>query len=899
MKNITILLFTILTTVSLLGQVIKDDCPVMEISLKLESTINPEIEGGGFWYGSIEEPALIKSIIIDYESRREEILKEVFLFISDHPIEEGGIEEILENENITSVYLREGLRPGAQISLDVEGNFFRIQQVGESHDLINMEWIAARYHIPGTGKEDCHNGTDDDCDGLVDCADSDCAPKILDVRLYSPSCPICPDGSIRIYANGFDRMYSIDGGATWQSQFVFNNLLEGDYEIMVKNSVSNCVVSYANNKVSLVAPIGQSLSNCANGGFESGDFTNWTGGTATWTNLPFNNTTLVTPVTSSTTAARHSILATPFVDPNININITSPGNSSYIAKLGNDLVSNHKSTAELERFTYSFIVNQSNADFRFFFLPVFENPLNHWHYEQPFIQYRLYTVAPSGTQTNIVVDNIKSDRADPFFDSQGDIVYSAWNCVNVDLNAYLNQAVFVEFINGDCSLGGHWGYTYIDGLCLSEENSISIGDIDVGNLECTNTGFVVDGSGSYNENQYTWTVCKLDNVGNTEICLTQSGYLDVGSINLESFFSNQGVPFECDKTYRITLETYNSCFPGVPVTKDVYVACGRDIEYESMLVCSSNNSFQLQGVNNCTNCTYDWFAESPIVLSDYHTAFPTVLNGAILSPKDVWVEATDPSTGCVYRDTVTVMKIGDITIDLKQTQNQCFTTLTAEIITSSYSSDLFDFNWVQLSNNQIIPGGSIQLAGSGNGINIYETSVDMLGDLDSYEFQLNIDDDWLEDRGLEVDYFSHTEIVTIGDLPYRGPIPLMYFPNTVTPNGDGINDEWVVNPPITGYNVNWYKLTIFNRWGGKVFEKEESINSNQNSSGFPIGSIKWDGTWNGKPLNPDVYIYLLNFENCDNPRAGPPSFPLSNSNYPCPGGLGSNTCWYGDITLVK
>jgi gliding motility-associated-like protein len=39
-------------------------------------------------------------------------------------------------------------------------------------------------------------------------------------------------------------------------------------------------------------------------------------------------------------------------------------------------------------------------------------------------------------------------------------------------------------------------------------------------------------------------------------------------------------------------------------------------------------------------------------------------------------------------------------------------------------------------------------------------------------------------------------------------------------------------------------LRIYDRWGEKVFESHDPDNG-------------WDGTYKGKPLDPDVYVYYL------------------------------------------
>jgi gliding motility-associated-like protein len=72
--------------------------------------------------------------------------------------------------------------------------------------------------------------------------------------------------------------------------------------------------------------------------------------------------------------------------------------------------------------------------------------------------------------------------------------------------------------------------------------------------------------------------------------------------------------------------------------------------------------------------------------------------------------------------------------------------------------------------------------------------------------------------------------------------PLLDFYNVFTPNGDGLNDRFVI--PYTG--VEPYKLWIYDRWGHEVF-------STTNSQEF------WDGTYqnNGKPAPNGWYVFLL------------------------------------------
>ena len=77
-------------------------------------------------------------------------------------------------------------------------------------------------------------------------------------------------------------------------------------------------------------------------------------------------------------------------------------------------------------------------------------------------------------------------------------------------------------------------------------------------------------------------------------------------------------------------------------------------------------------------------------------------------------------------------------------------------------------------------------------------------------------------------------------------------PNAFSPNGDGINDTWVIT------NLSVYPgatVDVFNRYGQPVFHSE---NSNK----------AWDGTYNGKPLPVGTYYYIIDPKNNEKKMAG-------------------------------
>ena len=72
-------------------------------------------------------------------------------------------------------------------------------------------------------------------------------------------------------------------------------------------------------------------------------------------------------------------------------------------------------------------------------------------------------------------------------------------------------------------------------------------------------------------------------------------------------------------------------------------------------------------------------------------------------------------------------------------------------------------------------------------------------------------------------------------------VPPLYPYNLITPNGDGLNDEFVIEGVELYENS---RLIIYNRWGRTVLETVGYQND-------------WQGTENGKDLSSGVYYYVL------------------------------------------
>ena len=91
---------------------------------------------------------------------------------------------------------------------------------------------------------------------------------------------------------------------------------------------------------------------------------------------------------------------------------------------------------------------------------------------------------------------------------------------------------------------------------------------------------------------------------------------------------------------------------------------------------------------------------------------------------------------------------------------------------------------------------------------------------------------------------------------------LFNVPNVFTPNGDEMNSTFA---PVAGETIVISTFEVYNRWGQKVFDAEES------------GLDAWDGMFNDKPVPADVYAFVIRYTD----------------------GAAGELTWRGDVTLVR
>ncbi|MBP5473457.1 MAG: gliding motility-associated C-terminal domain-containing protein, partial [Bacteroidales bacterium] len=71
----------------------------------------------------------------------------------------------------------------------------------------------------------------------------------------------------------------------------------------------------------------------------------------------------------------------------------------------------------------------------------------------------------------------------------------------------------------------------------------------------------------------------------------------------------------------------------------------------------------------------------------------------------------------------------------------------------------------------------------------------------------------------------------------------LQIPTIFTPNGDGVNDEWIIT------NISAYpkaEIKVYTRWGKLVFHSKN------------LSEDPWDGRFNGRLMPVDSYHYIMN-----------------------------------------
>jgi gliding motility-associated-like protein len=241
---------------------------------------------------------------------------------------------------------------------------------------------------------------------------------------------------------------------------------------------------------------------CPNMGFEQYNFSGWTGGIGTVAtgptggnpNYTSTGTTIINTagnnVSPANTINYHTIMSLPAVDPNyLSINgydssacravgsltlseipFVSPFSFDPVSVRMNGTNSNYRAC----RLKYITTVSPTNQRLSFSYAVILQNPSGHLTQESPYFKVEVKneatgTILPGCTsytfnpKSTLPSDSLKQSVIGSTFDPT---FYRKWQYYSVDLSSLpAGTNVSINFEVGGCTLGGHWGYAYVDAEC--------------------------------------------------------------------------------------------------------------------------------------------------------------------------------------------------------------------------------------------------------------------------------------------------------------------------------------------------------------------------------------------------------------------------------------------------
>lgn len=195
--------------------------------------------------------------------------------------------------------------------------------------------------------------------------------------------------------------------------------------------------------------------------FEKGDFSNWQCFTGYTIVSNGKNQIVLSP--SPPTLNRHEIISAstvPQLDPYGDFPKLCPYGGNYSVKLGNNATG-----AQAEGLSYTFQVPATNDTFTFtyFYAVVFEEP-GHLLPEQPRFFVTAYDVATGDLISCASFDYVSSGSIPGFKKSKFNpsVLYKEWTPASLQFAGMQGRTVRLEFKTADCTIGGHFGYAYVD-----------------------------------------------------------------------------------------------------------------------------------------------------------------------------------------------------------------------------------------------------------------------------------------------------------------------------------------------------------------------------------------------------------------------------------------------------
>lgn len=376
--------------------------------------------------------------------------------------------------------------------------------------------------------------------------------------------------------------------------------------------------------------------------FEFGQFSNWTckfGDVQCDTALGVNKSNLrtVTSLPNSHLLIRSS---TGVFDKYGPIPLSAPDGSNWFIRLGSDINDYGKPmpNKRSESVEYSFTVPSiGNYNLTYDYAAVLEEPIDtgkpHLFCQKP----RFQIIISDAATGDILPCGFVDYTADSSSAAQGGFIkstfvinqsqnpgvawYKPWTTVFVNLSKYAGRNIKIKFVTSDCTLGGHWGYAYLDVRnCDMGMSAFNTCNTPIQTILKGPAGFI-----GYN----WWDAAYSVSYGNTKDITLSPSLAGGTTIHLELLPVNGA---SCRDTVTLLVKNQESTLN----------------KASDKRLCKGNSV--TLGTSNPPGYIYSW---SP---ANYLSSVSTPITSA--SPPittTYYLTATDPVSGCINKDTVELL----------------------------------------------------------------------------------------------------------------------------------------------------------------------------------------------------------------------------------------------------
>lgn len=470
-------------------------------------------------------------------------------------------------------------------------------------------------------------------------------------------------------------------------------------------------------------------------GFENGNLNGWNAFTGQCCPVYITN--------SGINSASHTIVSGSGMDAYTGgiVPMVAAG-SIFSARLGND-----SANSEADRLSYTFTVSALEPLLVYQYAVVFQFPLNHPPSKQPRFEVMI-TNASNDTLPCSFYKEVAANTI-PGFEPINEIRFKEWTDAAIDLSDYIGQSVTLQFSTGDCGMGGHFGYAYIDAYSVAMKIKDSTCDINGAITLNAPPGF----------DFYEWTTGEATQ--SIQVHNTNAG--ETISVKL---VSNTGCEYYLDY-----------------IVPDFVPAC---LVNASQLC---NTKFQLEGTATVSGSVID----SAVFIFDNHSTSQANFT------HDFLTEGNHQLTYIAYAANNCR---GEVTLNINADK-----TLTTDYLTNGINCA---GEVIYFSNESKSSADKIKYytwSFDNQNFSVEENSEYSFYNGGNYEVQLLVE----TENGCEDSISKTINVLNESECDDLNPL---YFPNSFSPNNDGKNDLYEINPSH-GETIS---IEIYSRWGELVFK---------------------------------------------------------------------------------